>query len=332
MEPDLQITLKGLPEDIGCAIGNAIATAVRTFKEVDSELDFRRMHRIVVTTDFAGELTELSAATASGNSITHTNEDYAIAVAKVMIIPRGDEFEIVPVVNANIAAPLAQEDQENFDRELFRSALHLLHHELCHVHDDNKKIDAFASDMLRTRYRGKDMYIRPLAEVCWSEYIATLLSCSTAGENDVNGMMESFADAVSRTKPLIDEEILSYRHHADLMKLLEAFGRHGEFLAKAAAYTLGYVDGLGKPLDELSKEASEALSGSYFESTWESMHATLRNMLKVYPDGWQDLTIMNELAGAIERYYADMGLILSTTEDGQAYLHVPFRPETTPSQ
>lgn len=331
MEQDLQITLKGLPEDIGCAIGNAIATAVRTFKEVDSELDFRRMHRIVVTTDFAGELAELSAATASGNSITHTNEDYAIAVAKVMIIPRGDEFEIVPVVNANIAAPLAQDGQENFDRELFRSALHLLHHELCHVHDDNKKIDAFASDMLRTRYRGKDMYIRPLAEVCWSEYIATLLSCSTAGENDINGMTESFSDAVKRTKPEIDKEILSYRYHADLIRLLEAFGRHGEFLAKAAAYTLGYVDGLGKPLDELSKEASESLSGSYFELTWNSMHTALRNMLKVYPDGWQDLSIMDELAGAIESYYADMGLILSTTEDGNAYLNVPYRTETTPT-
>jgi hypothetical protein len=331
MEPDLQITLKGLPEDIGSAIGNAIATAVRTFKEVDSELDFRRMHRIVVTTNFAGELAELSAATASGNSITHTNEDYAVAIAKVMIIPRGDEFEIVPVINANFTAALAQEESDNFDRERFRSALHFLHHELCHVHDDNKKIDVFASDMLRTRYRGKDMYIRPLADVCWSEYIATLLSCSTAGENDINGMTESLADAVKRTKPLIDAEILSYRDHGDLLKLLEAFGRHGEFLAKAAAYTLGYIDGLGKPLDELSKEASEALSGSYFESTWNSMHTALGNMLKLYPDGWQDLSIMDELAGAIESYYADMGLILSTTDDGQAYLYVPFRPETTPS-
>lgn len=331
MEPDLQITLKGLPEEIANAIGKAIAAAVRTFKEMDSELDFRRMHRIVVTTDFAGELAELSATRASGNPIIHTNEDYAIAVAKVVIIPRGDEFEIVPVVSANIAAPLAQEDQESFDREQFRTALHLLHHELCHVHDDNKKIDAFASDMLRTHYRGKDVYIRPLAEVCWSEYIATLLSCSTAGENVIYGMTESLADAVKRTKPLIDEEILSYRYHGDLSKLLETFGRHGEFLAKAAAYTLGYVDGLGKPLDELSKKASEALSGSYFESTWNNMHTALRNMLEVYPDGWQNLSIMDEFAGTIESYYADMGLILSTTEDGQAYLHVPFRPDTTPT-
>lgn len=331
MESDLQITVKGLPADIGSAIGNAVATVVRTFKEADDYLDFRRMHRIVVTADFAGELAELSAATVSGNITTYTNEDYAVAVAKVMILPRDEEFEILPIVNANIAAALAQEDPENFDKELFRSALHLLHHELCHVHDDNKKIDAFKSHMLRTRYTGKDMYIRPLAEVCWSEYIATLLSSSTAGQNDIAGMTGSFAEAIKRTKQEINKEIISYRYHGDLMKLLGAFGRHGEFLAKAAAYTLGYVDGLGTSLAELSIEASETLSGSYFEPTWKAMHSSFRKMFKIYPDGWQDLAVMDDLALSIENYYAEMGLILSTTEDGQAYLGVPFRPETTPN-
>lgn len=326
MESDLQIVVKGLPEDIGCAIGNAVATAVRTFKEADNEFDFRRMHRIVVTTNFAGELKELSVATASGNTITHTNEDYAVAVAKVMILPCNEEFEIIPVINANIAAALVQDDPETIDKERFRSALHFLHHELCHVHDDNKKIDALKSHMLNTRYTGKDMYIRPLAEVCWSEYIATLMSSSTAGNNDIEEITENFAEAIIRTKPEIDKEILLYRYHADIQKLLSTFGRHGEFLAKAAAYTLGYVDGLGKSLSDLSIEASEALSGSYFEPTWNAMHSSLKKMLQEYPNGWQDLSIMDELALSIENYYVEMGLVLSTTEDGQAYLHVPFRP------
>ncbi len=331
MESDLQIIVKGLPDDIGCAIGNAVATAVKSFMEADNDLDFRRMHRIVVTADFAGELSELSAATASGNSITHTNEDYAVAVAKVMILPRDEEFEIIPVVNANIAAALAQEDPENFDKERFQSALHFLHHELCHVHDDNKKIDALKLHMLSTRYTGKDMYIRPLAEVCWSEYIATLLSSSTAGERDIEGITESFAEAIRRTKSEIDKEIISYRYHADLLKLLGVFGRHGEFLAKAAAYTLGYVDGFGKSLTDLSVEAADTLSGSYFEPTWNAMHSSLKRMLQEYPEGWQDLSIMDELALAIENYYVEMGLVLSTTEDGRVYLNVPFRPESTPN-
>ncbi len=36
------------------------------------------------------------------------------------------------------------------------------------------------------------------------------------------------------------------------------------------------------------------------------------------------------VAMAVERYYVDMGLILSTTKDVQAYVDIPFTPETTP--
>jgi hypothetical protein len=102
------------------------------------------------------------------------------------------------------------------------------------------------------------------------------------------------------------------------------------FLAKSAAYVLGYMDGLNMSLEELSAETSERLSGSYFEPTFNAMHETLREMRQRYPDGWQDLDIYDGLAEALERYYVAMGLVLSTTKDGQTYVDVPLRPETTP--
>lgn len=83
-------------------------------------------------------------------------------------------------------------------------------------------------------------------------------------------------------------------------------------------------------LDKLSAETSERLSGSYFESTWAAMHEALKEMRQRYPHDWQDLSIYDGLAAALERYYAEMGLVLSTTDDGQTYVDVPFTPETTP--
>ena len=38
----------------------------------------------------------------------------------------------------------------------------------------------------------------------------------------------------------------------------------------------------------------------------------------------------DDLAEVMESYYANMGMVLSTTDDGQAYADFPFRPETTP--
>lgn len=329
MEPDLQISIKGLPEDQAHILGNTIANIIEFFEKIDESLDFRRMHRIVVTADFAGELVELSEQTVSGNQITHTNEDYAVAVAKVMILP-GDELEILPILNAQYIKALVLEESENNGADNFNYILHLLHHELCHVHDNNKKIDSFYHLMLTHHYEGKDIFIRPLSEICWSEYIANFLSSKTVTDANLIDIVTSLIDAIKRTKSDIDNEILLYRYHGDLEKLLDIFKRHGEFLVKVAAYTIGYLDGLGVTLEELSPEASKIIIGSYFESTWQAMHEALKEMKRAYPEDWRDLSIYNNLAEALENYYDKMGLILSSTEDGRAYIDIPFRAETTP--
>jgi hypothetical protein len=207
MESDLQITVKGLPEDSANMIGNTVLAVVRTLERADEKLDLRRMHRIVVAKDFAGELAELSAATASGNPITHTDEEYAVAVAKVMALPSDEDYEIVPIVSADYAAELTLEDTEGSHSELLRMALHGLHHELCHVHDNNKLIDAFGTLLLRHCCSGKDIYIRPLAEACWSEYIADFLSSSTADTASLAAMTKDLGDVIARTKSHIDNEI-----------------------------------------------------------------------------------------------------------------------------
>jgi len=328
MEPDLQITVKGIPEKIAYDIGNSLADVINAFADGEHALDFRRMHRIIVTNDFAAELAELSKVTASRNPITHTNEEYAIAVAKVLLLPRGSEIEILPVVSANIAAGLVSEDPSHYESEAFRSTLHLIHHELCHVHDDNKKIDAFPEVILKQRYEGKDKYIRSLAEICWSEYIANRLSSSTVPVSFATAMAINLTDAIPRTKPLVNQEIRAYRQHADLNRLLDYFEHHGDFLPKAAAYACGYLDGLGISLRELSAEAEEMLSGSYFEQTWDAMRIALTEMYSSYPELWENMTVYDPLATALEAYYGEMGLFLSNLPDGDIYVDVPFRAET----
>lgn len=328
MEPDLQITVKGIPEKLAHDIGNSLIDVINAFANDGHVLDFRRMHRIIVTNDFAAELAELSKVTASRNPITHTTEEYAIAVAKVLLLPRGSEIEILPVVSANVAAGLVSEDPSYYQSETFRSTLHLIHHELCHVHDDNKKIDAFPEVILKQSYEGKDKYVRSLAEIFWSEYIANRLSSSTASISFATAMTVNLTDAIPRTKLLVNQEIRAYRRHADLNRLLDYFEHHGDFLPKAAAYACGYLDGLGISLRELSAEAEEMLNGSYFEQTWGAMRIALTEMYSSYPELWTSMSVYDPLAAAIEAYYGEMGLFLSSLPDGGVYVGVPFRPET----
>lgn len=344
MESDLQIIVKGLSDDFTHLLSEALSMVVRRLEQLDGGLDLRRMYRIIVPEDFAKELAELSATTFSGESIARTDEDYALGVAMVMILPLAEDYEIVPVMSANYAKALltpsmdadkdtsADEDDElgettvSTSSDLFNFVLNGLHHELCHVHDYNKRIDAFGPLMVSWR-EGKDIYVRPLAEACWAEYFADLKSSITVSSAWLEVMTESFSNAIVRTKPHLDKEILAFRRHGDVGRVVDEFQRHAGFLAKSAAYILGYVDGLNVPLDELSVETSEHLVGSYFEPTWSAMHEALREMEQRYPEGWQNPSVYDGLAAVIERYYVDMGMILFTTSEG-VHANFPYTPET----
>lgn len=329
METDFMVTMsvQGVTEDFARTVGETLIRFVREFEVFEEGLDFRRMHQIIVTTDLAAQLDALSSRTASGTPITHTNEEYGVAVGKVLLLPRGEGIEILPVLHAGFVSLLTQTENQ-VDQEDVQSALHLLHHELCHVHDDNKKLDALEPFILKHFYGGKDKYIRSLAERCWSEYIANRLSASTASQRSITEMTECLTDAIGRTKPVIDEEIRKYRFHGDTGQLMDLFQRHGAFLPTIAAYCLGYVDGLETSLEALDEKAGNALVGSYFELNWKGMHSALKEMHGSYLKGWKDLSAFDPLAEVIESYYEVMGLILTTTEAGGCWMDVPFRSET----
>jgi len=324
MEPNLNITVKGVEETLANRIGNAVLDTIRIIEGIDKNLDLRRMYQITVAADYAGELA--NTATCPEN-MAYTNEEYAVGVSQVMTLQHEGNYEFVMVVNAGLAVDLVQDNEEGYRSDEFMTTLHLFHHELCHVHDNNKKCDAIENMYPE---KAKDHFLLTLSHFAWCEYIANFLSSTTAKRPAIEMVLETFIDAVKRTKDDIDSEISDYRLHRDLNTLVGVFHRHGHFLAKSAAYVLGYMDGLDITLEKLSSEASEVLAGSYFEDTWDKMHDALKSMRSLYPDQWDSLEAFDQLNGVMDSYYSDMGMVLSNTEDNQLYMHIPFKPENTP--
>ena len=327
MEPNINVTIRGIDENLANSIGHVMGDAVATLEDFEVKIDLRRMYRIVVTTDFAGELSNMSGNVTSGEFQTHTDEEYAVGVAQVRVLPLDGNFEFVPVIDAQIAANLVQDNEEGYKSDEFKTSLHLLHHELCHVHDYNKKLDAIE---IVHPDNAKDGFLLSPSNYAWSEYIANYLSCATVTKNSIEMTSENLIGAIERTKDEINNEICNYRIHGDLDCLVGLFRRHGHFLIKSAAYMLGYIDGLGKPHKGLDIKSYEVLTGSYFEKTWNEMHDALRAMKEAYPHHWKDIGIYDQLNGVMESYYFDMGMILSSTSDGQLYIEIPFRPGNTP--
>ena len=111
MEPNLNITVKGVEEGLANRIGHAVLGTIRIIEEIDDSLDLRRMYQITVAADYSGELA--NTVTCPQN-MAYTNEEYAVGVAQVMTLPREGDYEFVMVVNAGLAV-----DDQCFCRERF---------------------------------------------------------------------------------------------------------------------------------------------------------------------------------------------------------------------
>jgi hypothetical protein len=320
MEQKIQIQFHGVQESWIDKLQSVIISLIYGLVRLTPPLDFRRMYRIIVTENFSETLNDLSELKQTGNKISYTNEEYAVAVAKIVLLPVADGIEIVPVFASQYLSALISED---INSDNFRYTLHLMHHEFCHVHDENKKIDALRDVILKQSYKGKESFLFPLAESCWAEYIANFMSANTAMDSNIFDTTNSLNEAILRTKNRITEKIDHYRYNADLQHLLEVFERDGKFLIKAAAYTLGYLDGLNTNLETINKTTATTLNGSYFEKIWKRLHIVLTEMRERYQEDWNGIQFYQELADIVDEYYKTMGFVLSTVEDDQTYVSIP---------
>ncbi len=317
----IEFTLKGLSEDLARRLADNIAGIIRLASTFDFPLDMRRLDRVIITDDLRAEFTSLSSET--GRNIGYTDEDYALCVAKVLSARQGDDVTMTLVINANIAARLLSDKQEDI-----KFALHLLHHELAHVHDNNMQVDAFPDEWMKKQLAGVAARTFPLAEVLWSEYFATRTTSWSASAEDVARHIGLFRDALERTKRLVDEAIVGYRLHSDLDRLLLEAARHADFLLKAAAYVLGYLDGQIDKKDQVSCEVEGLLTSSYFKPIWDRLAAELRHVHGIYPS-WSSLSIFDGLMEIVWDYFDILGLQFEDVPEG-VFVRVPFRPETTP--
>lgn len=320
IEPDLQLTIKGLPEDLAQPLGQVLVRVIQTIAEPD--LNLANLHRIIVARDFPEELEALSQTRPGLRPATFTNEEYASAVAQSVPMPREDGgIDFVLVFNAAMVFPIAAPDADE-DTRLF--CAHMIHHELCHVHDDNNKIAALPNTVLTKAWEGKQRYTHPLAYACWSEYFANCLSCFTATPGNVASTATNLVEAIPRTQAMVRQAKAAYRFHGDLERVLAELDRHGGFLVKSMAYVLGYADGLERSVRVLSPEAAAALDGAYFTQTARQMHAALREMRSQYPGGWHGLEVFDGLSQAIEGLFGRFGFHFTDMADGRVYVDVPW--------
>lgn len=313
MISNLNIKVNGLSDSISLKVVNSLTEIINKF----SSLDLRRFSKIIITSHFERDIEVLTSIQKSvfKNRYRANKSTYAL----VLTIPKDNDFELVLIMRANFIKNILQ----NHYKQSYKSALHILHHELAHIHDNNKKIDSFKDIMQTSKYKGIDSIIFPVAETCWSEYIANYISSNSALDTKYPSLIaKSLAKQIKQVNQDIKTQILAYKINNSRKDLLDSSIEQIKSLLKNASYLLGYLHGLNITLQELDDEVNYILESSYFVDIWEALQFEFYSLSNVYPDGFININIYRNLAFYIEAFFNQMGIIFYINDKNKLELKV----------
>ena len=313
MEANINIKINGLTQETSLKVIDSIKDILKNY----SFLDFRRFHNIIISSNFNREI---EAITLSGNNNFRNNyRSNRNTFAEVITVSKDNDFELFLVIKSDFITNLTKTKNS----QEFKNAVHVLHHELAHIHDNNKKIDSFKDLMKSSRYVGKTSFTYPLAEICWSEYIANFISSQSAIETDYPKMVaKTLIEKIKKAQIDIKTNIEVFKINKQREDLIEDSFFQLENIIKTASYLIGYLNGMKITLSELDDVVDYEIETSYFKDFWENLKYELSSIHQVYPYGFINLNIYRNLAYRIERFYGELGIVLTEDKKGRVEFHI----------
>lgn len=282
------------------AIKEELTYIVESLKEIFL-LNLTYLEQIIFTSDFNNDLQKLSELRLCKREIEYTNNSNARVAGKcVSYFKDGNLYKTI-VIDLYQYFDLVHADVKN--------GLHLLHHELLHIHEKNLSYELL-HDFLKRKFEPLESIYLDGAMTVFSEYYANRLSSSTATDSFLVLFTEVFTNSLSSfEKNVIDKKWEYKTHQINLDTYLEKyFNVYAPSLYQSAAYIIGYCHGLNKSLEELSPEANKILNGHIFKGTYRSLEKILFDIFDAFPDQWNENSY-NAISENFKKYYEDIGIV-----------------------
>jgi len=297
-------------------IENTIKELIKMFK-----LNVESLDRIVFTSQFDDELKYLKYFTKSKADISYTNNSTSTAIAKVVKVVINNETKFIIVGNETIPSYLqsSERNEQSF-------GIHLLHHELSHIHDYYNLCE-FDKILLKYKFEPRDRYYIDISHRIWSEFFANFNSFQTVTEDLFNMAITNFIDGLS----IINDSILlnKLRYQKKIITLEEfdyILLRDTEFLYSSIAYLSGYIVAY-KDGNKNTNINFQGIEGHLFEEFAKEIPFILEEMLNKYPYEWSTIEVFDKLKENIFKFYKKIGIIIENTYyQGKetSYMHVSF--------
>ncbi len=270
-------------------------------------LDLRRFSTLIVSDAFDDEIRKITTRSTlvMKNKFLLNNNTHAM----VLTLIKDDTYEMVLVLKSCFALNLIRNEKNPIR---YKDAIHIVHHEFAHIHDINKKIDA-KKDFSSSNSVGINEIFYPIAELCWSEYIANFISSASATKSAYPLIMAQKLIKLIKNNNL---EILLKESKKDLTDdVLKKISEEINTLLKTSSYLLGYLHGFKISLDELDPKLAFELENSPFIDTWDILSYEFYAIRKNYPKCFLNDNTYDSLCLAIESAYNKTGILFFEKEN-----------------
>lgn len=270
-------------------------------------LDLRRFSTLIVSDAFDDEISKITTRSTlvMKNKFLLNNNTHAM----VLTLVKDDTYEMVLVLKSCFALNLIRNEKNPIR---YKDAIHIVHHEFAHIHDINKKIDA-KKDFSFKKSVGINEIFYPIAELCWSEYIANYISSASATKSAYPLKMAQKLINLIKNSNL---ELLLKESKKDLNDdVLKKISSEINALLKTSSYLLGYLHGFKISLDELDPNLAFDLENSPFIDTWDILSYEFYAIRKNYPKCFVNDNTYDSLCLAIESAYNKTGILFFEKEN-----------------
>ncbi|SCN42225.1 hypothetical protein [Bacillus wiedmannii] len=188
-------------------------------------------------------------------------------------------------------------------------SLNVIHHELCHVHDNNvlANMEDFQAELdieSNTIYSVLNVHAMNL----FSEYIVPKMAVTTKNPNNIIDI-DFLTEIISYTQEEVKKDIEKYQNgEIDTLNFFWELQLKTSHLLKVFSTTIGEVDGITKETALIYEQLLDSFISNYpISDCWFLLKSSLRKLNKTYPN-WKQVADIEPLKDCILKTWNTYGV------------------------
>ncbi|MEI5887883.1 hypothetical protein ACS2QU_27520 [Bacillus cereus group sp. Bce005] len=195
------------------------------------------------------------------------------------------------------------------DKNTQTLSLNIIHHELCHVHDNNDlaNMEDFQAE-LDIESNTIDSVLNVHAMNLFSEYIVPKMAATTKDPNNIINI-DFLTEIISYTQEEVKKDIEKYQNgEIDTLNFFWELQLKTSHLLKVFSTTIGEVDGSIKETVLIYEQQLDSFISNYqISDCWFLLKSSLRKLDKTYPN-WKQVADIEPLKDCILKTWNTYGV------------------------